>query len=207
MPDGTIDAELVTLARDPSKKLVQQAGFSRAARGHKQSHADGWHNDCAYENTPADFTLLHMKTTPPSGGKYIAPTLLQMTNQKQGDTLFASAYETYDLLSEPYAKFLEGLTATFTPPGHRPENIVDRMWNGPRGAIDNVGPELLASHCAVRTNPITGWKALYAAGHHLSHFDGVADEESEMIKRHIFRLIVENHQLQVIFFLHFDCRL
>jgi alpha-ketoglutarate-dependent taurine dioxygenase len=110
LPDGTIDPELTTLARDPKKKLVKQAGFGRSEK--KQSHADGWHTDCSYERIPADFTLLQMKVTPKSGG----------------DTLFASAYEAYDLLSPSMAKMLENHTAVFMPPGHRPENIVDRMW-------------------------------------------------------------------------------
>ncbi|TVY40499.1 putative alpha-ketoglutarate-dependent sulfonate dioxygenase [Lachnellula occidentalis] len=181
MPDGSVDPALATLTRDPSKKLVKQAGFGFRFAKQKQSGADGWHTDCSYENVPADFTLLHMKTTPVTGG----------------DTLFASAYEMYDLLSTPYAKFLEGLNATFTPPGHTPENIVDRMWKGPRGSPENVGPELCASHTIIRTNPVTGWKALYGTGHHMEGVDGLAQEESDMIKHHLERLITDNHQLQV----------
>ncbi|KAM3070827.1 hypothetical protein ACMFMG_009745 [Clarireedia jacksonii] len=179
LPDGTIDAELTTLARDPKKKLVQQAGFGKKEK--KQSHSDGWHTDCSYENVPADYTLLHMKVTPAAGG----------------DTLFASAYEAYDLLSPPMAKLLESCQATFMPPGHRPENIVDRMWEGPRGAPENVGPELRASHPAVRTNPVTGWKSLYAMGHHLETIEGLGDLENRMVLELLERLLVDNHQLQL----------
>lgn len=114
-----------------------------------------------------------------------------------GDTLFASAYEVYDLLSEPYQTFLEGLTATFMPPGHEPANIEDRMWNGPRGSPENVGASLRASHRAVRTNPVTGWKYVYAMGHHLELFDGLGDVESSMIKEHLERLVTDNPHLQV----------
>ena len=50
MPDGTIDAELTTLARDPTKKLHKnQSGFSGGAKVKKQSHVDGWHTDSSYE--------------------------------------------------------------------------------------------------------------------------------------------------------------
>ena len=101
------------------------------------------------------------------------------------------------MLSEPYAKFLETLTATFMPPNHKASNIVDRMWQSPRGAPENIGPDLRASHHVIRTNPITGWKYVYATGHHLESIDGLADIESDMIVKHMKRLVCENHQLQV----------
>ncbi|KAL9622027.1 MAG: hypothetical protein Q9160_003526 [Pyrenula sp. 1 TL-2023] len=179
LPDGTVDAELTTLARDPSKKLVKQAGFG--AHEKKQTHADGWHTDCSYERVPADFTLLHMKTTPAAGG----------------DTLFASSYEAYDLLSAPMASLLEGLRATFMPPGHQPQNIADRMWPGSRGAPENRGPDLRASHPCVRTNPVTGWKSLYANGHHMEGIEGLGESENKLMKKFLERLITENHQLQL----------
>lgn len=83
------------------------------------------------------------------------------------------------------------------PPGHRPENIVDRMWKGSRGAPENVGPELRATHPAVRTNPVTGWKSLYAMGHHLEAIEGLGDLENRMVLELLERLLVDNHQLQL----------
>ena len=54
MPDGTIDAELTTLARDPAKKLyAKQSGFSGGAAIKKQSHIDGWHTDISFEVRPS----------------------------------------------------------------------------------------------------------------------------------------------------------
>ncbi|CAF9910066.1 MAG: hypothetical protein ALECFALPRED_006146 [Alectoria fallacina] len=160
MPDGTIDAELTTLARDPTKKLHKnQSGFSGGAKVKKQSHVDGWHTD--------------------------------------SDTLFASAYEVYDLLSEPYAKLLEALTATFMPPDHQPAEIEDRMWKGPRGSPENIGADLRAVHRCIRTNPVTGWKYVYAMGHHMQGIDRLADVESKMVKEHMERLVTDNQQLQL----------
>ena len=101
------------------------------------------------------------------------------------------------MLSEPYQNFLEGLTATFMPPHHKPSDIESRMWKGPRGSPENVGAGLRASHPCVRTNPVTGWKYVYAFGHHLEGFDGLADNESRVIKDHIERLVTENPHLQV----------
>lgn len=121
-----------------------------------------------------------MKTSPPCGG----------------DTLFASAYEAYDMLSPAFARLLESCQATFMPPGHKPENIIDRMWKGPRGAPENTGPELRATHPAVRTNPVTGWKSLYANGHHLERIEGLGEAENKLMKKFLEKLITENHQIQ-----------
>lgn len=71
------------------------------------------------------------------------------------------------------------------------------MWKGSRGAPENVGPELRASHPAVRTNPVTGWKSLYAMGHHLESIEGLGDLENRMVLELLERLLVDNHQLQV----------
>lgn len=114
-----------------------------------------------------------------------------------GDTVFASAYEVYDILSEPYAKFLESLTATFVPPDHQPSNIEDRMWKGIRGSPENTGADLRAAHNCIRTNPVTGWKYVFAMGHHFEGIEGLADLESKMIKQHLEGLITGNQYLQV----------
>ncbi|KAL9067073.1 MAG: hypothetical protein Q9161_007163 [Pseudevernia consocians] len=108
MPDGTIDAELTTLVRDPATKLYKsQNGFSGGAKVKKQSHIDGWHTD------------------------------------------------------------------------------------------SSIGADLRAAHPCVRTNLVTGWKYVYAMGHHMERTDDLADVESQMIKQHLERLITENHQLQL----------
>lgn len=113
-----------------------------------------------------------------------------------GDTLFASAYEAYDLLSAPMQRMLEGLKATFMPPHHSPELIKDRLWPSTRGAPENYGPELRATHPCVRTNPVTGWKCLYAFGHHLERIEGLGNVENNMMLEFLQRLVTENHQIQ-----------
>jgi alpha-ketoglutarate-dependent taurine dioxygenase len=113
-----------------------------------------------------------------------------------GDTLFASSYEAYDLISNPMQRMLEGLNATFMPPHHEPGNVVDRLWPGSRGAPQNQGPKLRATHPCVRTNPVTGWKSLYAFGHHLERIEGLGDVENKMMLKFLQRLVTENHQLQ-----------
>lgn len=180
--DGTIDPEVMSPSRDTKKKLyIREGGYSKGSE-RNQSRADGWHTDGSFENVPPDYTLLHMVKVPAEGSG--------------GDTMFASAYEAYDLLSKPMKTFLEGLNAVFMPWDHRPENIIGHMWKGTRGAPENYGAHLRAVHPCVRTNPVTGWKGLYAFGHHLDEFEGLGDVENRMLKEYVQRLVTENHQLQ-----------
>lgn len=115
------------------------------------------------------------------------------------DTLWASGYEVYDRLSEPYQKFLEGLTATYAQPGFN-EIAKEHHFNvhpGPRGAPENVGEELSAVHPVIRTNPVTGWKSVFAVGVHVQKINDLSDEESRHLLDWFVTLIVENHDLQV----------
>lgn len=49
----------------------------------------------------------------------------------------------------------------------------------------------------VRTNPVTGWKSVFAVGHHVQKINGLAEGESRALLDWFVRLIVENHDLQV----------
>jgi alpha-ketoglutarate-dependent taurine dioxygenase len=51
----------------------------------------------------------------------------------------------------------------------------------------------------VRTNPVTGWKSVYAVGLHVQKINGLTGDESEGLKRWFTKLVVENHDLQVRF--------
>lgn len=105
------------------------------------------HCSITFEKTPSDYAILKIHTLPETGG----------------DTLWASAYEAYDRLSPPYQKFLEGLTAVHS--AQRFKTIAARHGHQvrtiERGAPDNVGDELRATHPIIRTNPVTGWKGLF----------------------------------------------
>ena len=66
MPDGTVDAELTTLARDPTTKLfTKETGFSTSASMKKQSRLDGWHTDSSYEvSLPWSFGVIWLRNYP-----------------------------------------------------------------------------------------------------------------------------------------------
>lgn len=49
----------------------------------------------------------------------------------------------------------------------------------------------------VRTNPVTGWKALYSGVLFAERIEGVTEIESRQLLEKIQRLITENHDLQI----------
>ncbi|CAI7675078.1 unnamed protein product [Penicillium manginii] len=176
--DGSVaDDEISVISSEQRKTLY----IDRNTR--KQTARREWHSDITFEPIPSDYTLLRLTELPKTGG----------------DTLWASGYEVYDRLSEPYQKFLEGLTATYAQP--RFNQVADRnnfkIHAGPRGAPENVGEELRAEHPVIRTNPVTGWKSVFAVGSHVQRVNGVTEEESQHLLDWFVNLIVENHDLQV----------
>jgi alpha-ketoglutarate-dependent taurine dioxygenase len=115
------------------------------------------------------------------------------------DTLWASGYEVYDRISPLLRGFLETLTATYAQPGFNEAAARNnfKIYSGVRGAPENIGEVLEAVHPVVRTNPVTGWKSIFAVGHHAQRINGLSEEESRYFLDSFVRLIVENHDLQV----------
>ncbi|KAK1062954.1 hypothetical protein LTR74_009901 [Friedmanniomyces endolithicus] len=146
-----------------------------------------WHSDIQFEPCPADYTSLRLTQLPETGG----------------DTLWASGYEIYDRFSKPYQKLFETLTATFIGEGFTkaaaadPENV--KVYDAPRGSPLNIGKELAAVHPVVRTNPVTGWKSIYAIGSFPKYINELNEEESAELLAKFKRMITENHDLQVRF--------
>lgn len=115
------------------------------------------------------------------------------------DTLWASGYELYDRFSEPYQKFFETLTCTFAQPQFNA--IATKggfpLFEGPRGAPENIGSDLSAIHPVVRTNPVTGWKSIYSIGFHAKQINRLEQQESSALLETFLMLIAESHDLQV----------
>lgn len=116
-----------------------------------------------------------------------------------GDTLWASGYELFDRISEPYQRFLEGLTATYAQPAFNDAAARNgfKIYSGERGAPENVGEELTTIHPVIRTNPVTGWKSIFALGIHCQKVNGLTAIESRTLLDWFVKLLVENHDLQV----------
>ncbi|ROV98044.1 hypothetical protein VMCG_07077 [Cytospora schulzeri] len=180
---GGNDPEISTISSSQGRKLYKKP--LPDALSPKKQVASMWHSDIAFEPVPADYTSLRLVELPETGG----------------DTLWASGYEIYDRISEPYQKFLEGLTVTCQQDFFRQvaEKGGFELYDKPRGAPENVGTELKAIHPVVRTNPVTGWKSIYPVGAHVKHINGVTQEESDHLLQWFLDLVYKNHDLTVRF--------
>ncbi|KAF1986878.1 taurine catabolism dioxygenase, partial [Aulographum hederae CBS 113979] len=178
---GGSDNEISVISSEQNKEIYNRKGNSLSDK--RQSARDGWHSDITFEPVPSDYAVLRLTELPTTGG----------------DTLWASGYELYDRLSEPYQKFFESLTATYAQPGFNEAAKRNgfELYEKPRGAPENIGSELKAIHPVIRTNPVTGWKSVYAVGQHCSYINGFTDAESKEALAWFVKLIVENHDLQV----------
>ncbi|KAL8807166.1 MAG: hypothetical protein Q9182_000848 [Xanthomendoza sp. 2 TL-2023] len=179
--NGGDDDEISIISSVQAKKLYK--GSSLDPRSKKQTGKDGWHSDITFEPVPSDYAVLRLTELPGTGG----------------DTLWASGYELYDRISKPYQTFLESLTATYAQPAFNSaaEREKFKLYTEPRGSPYNVGEDLQAIHPVIRTNPVTGWKSVFAVGHHVQKINGLTDLESRALLDWFVRLIVENHDLQV----------
>lgn len=182
--DGGKDNEISVISSEQVKKLYSDR-FSNWVGDRRQSGKNQWHSDITFEPIPSDYALLRLTQLPKTGG----------------DTLWASGYELYDRISPTLRSFLDTLTAYYAQPlfnDAAKRNNFD-IYTKERGAPENVGEILEAIHPVIRTNPVTGWKSIFAVGHHVKRIHGLSDEESNHFLKWFVQLIVENHDLQVRF--------
>jgi alpha-ketoglutarate-dependent taurine dioxygenase len=139
----------------------------------------------SWESMPSDYAVLKMNETPHSGG----------------DTLWASGYEVYDRLSTHVQKFLDGLTASHDVPQFiaQAERVGFNIHPGPRGAPENVGTHLTATHPLIRTNPVTGWKSVFSSGGNTPRINELTKQESDETLKYLASTCNQNHDIQVRF--------
>ncbi|KAI8952010.1 taurine dioxygenase family protein [Xylaria longipes] len=153
--------------------------YKEDREGKKRSQQ--WHSDIQFETATPDFSSLRLTKLPSNGG----------------DTLWASGYDIYDCLSKPFQKFIEGLTAVYTPSGELFKK--EDVFEGPRGNPQNVGKHFTAVHPVVRTHPVTGWKSVYAVATFPKYIPELNENESRKVLDLLHQTLLENHQLQVRF--------
>lgn len=134
----------------------------------------------SFEEHPCDYSSLRLGQVPDTGG----------------DTLYASAYDLYDRLSEPMQKLFKDLKVQWGDPHYTQACGTEGTYTGPRGSPANTGFGFDAVHPAVRTNPVTGWNAIFAGGMHCKGFVGMTEEESQRLMGMIEDLITKNHDIQ-----------
>ncbi|KAJ5259385.1 hypothetical protein N7478_012366 [Penicillium angulare] len=180
---GVDDAQVSTISSISRKKMHNHD----EQRNKRRYDSARWHSDIQFEPAPADYTSLRLTQLPKTGG----------------DTLWASGYEMYDRFSKPYQKFFEGLTATYRGDGFLkaadadPEKVF--IHAEPRGNPLNIGKALETVHPIVRTNPVTGWKSIYAVGSFPKQINELNPEESDELLKKFYSTITENHDLTVRF--------
>lgn len=180
---GVGDAQISHISSEARKKMFRH----ELQQDKRRYDSAQWHSDIQFEPVPADYTSLRLTKLPKTGG----------------DTLWASGYELFDRFSKPYQKFFEGLTATFVGDGflkaaeQDPENV--KVYTDPRGSAKNIGSHLSTVHPIIRTNPVTGWKSLYALGPFPKYINELHPDESQKLLHSFKRIIYENHDLTVRF--------
>ncbi|KAF2634055.1 taurine catabolism dioxygenase [Massarina eburnea CBS 473.64] len=181
LPDGSSDENIYVINTAAQKKIYATMPNRAPLTEEPKDLSREWHSDSTFEAHPSDFSMLKMLETPPHGG----------------DTLWASGYEVYDRISPSFRTYLETLTATCAQPVFRSAARAggyDVM--SPRGSPGNVGDGFAPVHPVVRTNRVTGWKAVFAgAGLHVSGINGVYGAEDRVIREFVLGLVMRNHDV------------
>lgn len=118
-----------------------------------------------------------------------------------GDTLWASAYVAYGRLTPAYQKFIEGLTAVHKGNGFHLQAKVRGIdvHTDARGYPLNVGGDLRAVHPVVRSNSVTGLKGIFVNRIFTKRIVDLSPDESKQVLNYLFRIVSDNHDLQVRF--------
>ena len=132
-----------------------------------------WHSDLVHEFQPAGITHLHNDAIPNVGG----------------DTVWSSGYAAYDKLSPALQEFLEGKEGVYISA----HGYIDRNdpFSGPK--------RIERTHPIIRTNPATGWKALFVNRGMTKSIVGLEPPESDVILNYLFNVLEKNADIQVRF--------
>ena len=177
---GLIDPEVSFITSRIGKHYQELKKEPNATRS-----SEGWHSDITFEPVPSDYTSLKLSELPATGG----------------DTLWANGYALFEKFSPSFRAYLETLTGTYSQEMFQrlSEDKAFALYSQQRGAPENIGNELTAKHPIVRTNPITGWKSLFAVGHHFTGINEVSPIESAALKRFIQETLIHSHDIHVRF--------
>lgn len=99
-----------------------------------------------------------------------------------GDTLWSSQYAAYDALSSHMQTYLKGLTAL-----HSADMQANDTW------------AVTTEHPLIRTNPVTGWNALFFNPGFVTKIVGVPKTESDAIMRYLTEVISTTQEMHIRF--------
>ena len=138
--------------------------------------ADRWHTDVPFVAEPPDIAILSMRAAPAVGG----------------DTLWASLYAAYDLLSPPMQDLVGRLELDLDLGTSR--ELVRQMYDEEH-FVNVVEPAAVARHPLVRVHPETGRRALYLCGEFMRGIAGMRPDESDALLGYL-RSLLDDPNLQ-----------
>ncbi|BGP34412.1 hypothetical protein JCM10296v2_006232 [Rhodotorula toruloides] len=145
--------------------------------------SQGIHSDISFEQRPARYSALRMRTLPPTGG----------------DTMFYSSYAHASMLSPAMFSMLSSLSAIHSGRVFRDQarRFGFDLHLGPRGAPENVGDDFEAVHPVIRTNAVTGFHALNVNPTFTERIVGLTFDESRAILDYLYKVQAQAHDAQV----------
>nr|XP_019014144.1 uncharacterized protein I206_00226 [Kwoniella pini CBS 10737]OCF52925.1 hypothetical protein I206_00226 [Kwoniella pini CBS 10737] len=161
--------EMHVVYRDPKDSTISR--YVKSNEVQKISSVQ-WHADHVAEIQPPGITFFFALEAPPSGG----------------DTIFASATEAYNRLSDEFKKRLEGLSVVHTNKGMLEHSEASG------GPVRFTPRETL--HPLVRTHPVTGEKILAIHGGHATRIYGYKQEESDYLFNFLLDVLAKGHDFQ-----------
>ncbi|KAH8126014.1 sulfonate dioxygenase [Trichoderma asperellum] len=135
-----------------------------------------FHADSSSHINPPSFSMLRVDELPPTGG----------------DTTWVSGYGTYDALSGPLRKIVDGLNAWHT--SLHVNGTVEYLWK----VRPNFRP-VETRHPVVRVHPVTGYKVLNLNSGYVDRIDGFNRLESDKFLDLLFTHIHTAHDHMVRF--------
>ncbi len=129
---------------------------------------DTWHTDMTFLERPPLGSILRGRIIPAHGG----------------DTMFASLFASYELLSDRMQRYLDGLSALHAfAHGFRHSLAEPGGW-------DRLGEAVRANppvrHPIVRTHPRSGRRALFVNRLFTTHIEGLSEAESDAVLAFLF---------------------
>jgi taurine dioxygenase len=130
-----------------------------------------------YEVQPPSYTSLKLLTGPPLGAG--------------GDTLWSSQYAAYDILSPFMQTYLKSLTAVHS---------ADMQANDSRAIGRPVRRDpVTTKHPLIRTNPVTGWNALFFNPGFVTKIIGIPKAESDAIIKYLTDVVATTQEMHARF--------
>ncbi len=167
-PEHTAEGNRTLADEYPLVSIVSNVKKDGIAIGNLGDGEAQWHSDFSFHPVPCSASILHAVELPSSWG---------------GDTSVLNMYAALEALPQALRRLIDGMTVKndqrYDSVGQRRKGVRDS-----EDLRDSPGP----SHPLVRTNPDTGYNALYIGRRANAYINGLPVDESEDILDEIWSL-------------------